>query len=246
METRANYVLIGVFTLVGALGAFFFLLWLAKVEVNRQYAYYDVLFDNVAGLGTAGSVRYNGLPVGQVVELELDETDPSKVRVRVEIDADTPVKTDTVAQLQSQGVTGVSYVALSGGSPGGPSTAAGGRPGTRRQPVSGSGDPGSRSQRELMDLARSEPGVKRLLHEFGAQVLDIRPLEKSRAPAGNRDATAGSSRSGSRSSSRSRWRTGRSWTSPGCGARSASGSRRCWRPAGSCWSGRAPTRPRSS
>ena len=72
METRANYLLIGAFTLVGIIGAFAFLLWLAKVEVDRQYAYYFVKFDNVAGLGDAGDVRYNGLPVGQVVGLELD------------------------------------------------------------------------------------------------------------------------------------------------------------------------------
>lgn len=117
METRANYILIGVFTLAGILGLFGFLLWLAKVEVNRQYAYYDVLFENVSGLATAGDVRFNGLPVGQVVALDLDSEDPSKARVRLEVAASTPVKADTIAQLQSLGVTGVSYVGLSGGTP---------------------------------------------------------------------------------------------------------------------------------
>ena len=117
METKANYLLIGAFTLLSILGAFGLFIWLAKVEIDRQYAYYDVLFDNVAGLGTAGDVRYNGLPVGQVVDLRFDESDSSKVRVRIEVRADTPVNTETVAQLQSQGVTGVSYVGLSGGSP---------------------------------------------------------------------------------------------------------------------------------
>jgi len=116
METRANYLLIGAFTLFGILLGFGFLLWLAKVEVDRQYAYYDVLFDNVSGLSDAGDVRYNGLPVGQVVALDLDPQDPSKVRVRLEVAAETPVKTDTIATLQSQGVTGVSFVGLSGGS----------------------------------------------------------------------------------------------------------------------------------
>lgn len=117
METKANYVLIGTFTLIGILAGFGFLLWLAKVEVDRQYAYYEVLFDNVSGLNEAGDVRYNGLPVGQVVDLALDPQDPSKVRVRLEVDAATPVKTDTIATLQSLGVTGVSFVGLSGGSP---------------------------------------------------------------------------------------------------------------------------------
>ena len=120
METRANYVLIGTFTLAGIVAAVGFLLWLAKVEVDRQYAYYDVRFSSVAGLAAAGDVRYNGLQVGRVVSLGLDPEDPSVVRVRIEVAAETPVRTDTVARLEAQGVTGVSYVALSGGSAGAP------------------------------------------------------------------------------------------------------------------------------
>ncbi|WP_050929016.1 MCE family protein [Aestuariivita boseongensis] len=116
METKANYLLIGVFTLATIIGGFGLLLWLTKVEIDRQYAYYDILFPDVAGLSAAGDVRYNGLPVGQVVNLELDEGSNALVRVRIEVGANTPVNTETVAQLQAQGVTGVSYVALSGGS----------------------------------------------------------------------------------------------------------------------------------
>lgn len=117
METKANYILIGAFTLLSVLGALGLFLWLAKVEIDRQYAYYDILFDDVSGLGAAGDVRYNGLPVGQVVDLRFDAEDPSRVRIRIEVRADTPVTTETVAQLQSQGVTGVAFVGLSGGSP---------------------------------------------------------------------------------------------------------------------------------
>jgi len=116
METKANYVLIGLFTLLGAAGALALLLWLAKVEVDRQFAYYDILFPDVTGLSAASDVRYNGLPVGQVVDLALDEEDGEVVRVRIEVAADTPVNTETVAKVQAQGVTGVSYVGLSGGS----------------------------------------------------------------------------------------------------------------------------------
>ena len=116
METKANYVLIGLFTLAGLFGALGLLLWFAKVEVDRQYSYFDILFEDVSGLGSASDVRYNGLPVGQVVDLGLDDDDSSQVRVRIEISADTPVNTETVAKLQSQGVTGVSFVGLSGGS----------------------------------------------------------------------------------------------------------------------------------
>lgn len=115
METKANYVLIGAFTLAGIIGALAFLLWLGKVQVDRQYAYYEVLFDSVSGLSEAAGVSYNGLPVGQVASLEIDPEDTTRIRVRLQVDAGTPVKTDTIAKLQSLGVTGVSTVALSGG-----------------------------------------------------------------------------------------------------------------------------------
>ncbi len=117
METKANFVLIGAVTVLGVVGLLGLLLWFAKVEIDRQYAQYEVLFESVSGLGMAGDVRYNGLSVGQVIGLALDADDPSKVRVRIEVAAGTPIKTDTTAQLNSQGVTGVSFVALSGGSP---------------------------------------------------------------------------------------------------------------------------------
>ena len=119
METKANYILIGAFALFGLFAAMGMLVWLAKFETDRRYAYYDILFASVAGLNQAGDVRYNGLPVGQVVGLELDEEDHTKVRVRIEISEDTPIRSDTVATLRSQGVTGVSFVSLAGGGPDG-------------------------------------------------------------------------------------------------------------------------------
>lgn len=125
METRANHVLIGLFTLIGLLGGMYLFLWLAKSEADRSYHYYDVRFDSVSGLREAGDVRYNGLPVGQVRGLFLDPRDPSVVRVRIEVDAAVPVVQGTTATLEMQGVTGVGYVSLAGGDAGGaPLTAA--------------------------------------------------------------------------------------------------------------------------
>lgn len=115
METRARFILVGVVTIFGVLAALGFILWLAKVQIDRTYAQYDILFDNVAGLGQASAVRYNGIDVGNVLTIALDNANPSLVRVRIEIYASTPVRTDTVATLASQGVTGVSFVALEGG-----------------------------------------------------------------------------------------------------------------------------------
>lgn len=116
METRARFMLIGLFTVVGFLGALGFVLWLAKVQLDRTYAQYDILFSTVAGLSQTAAVRYNGVDVGEVLTIALDRDDPALVRVRIEVFASTPVRTDTIATLASQGVTGVSFIALEGGS----------------------------------------------------------------------------------------------------------------------------------
>ena len=117
METRANHFLIGLFTLLGIAVGTGLLIWFANVQVTREFAYYDILFENTAGLSRAGDVRYNGVLVGQVTDISIDSRDPGKVRVRVEVGADTPVNEDTVATLELQGVTGVSFVSLQGGGP---------------------------------------------------------------------------------------------------------------------------------
>lgn len=118
METRAHFIIIGLFTLLGILGGLGFFLWLASVQIDRQYAQYGVLFDNVSGLDQSADVLFNGVAVGSVTGIRIWENDPSKAYVAIEIDATTPVATDTVARLESQGVTGVAYIALAGGSPG--------------------------------------------------------------------------------------------------------------------------------
>jgi phospholipid/cholesterol/gamma-HCH transport system substrate-binding protein len=115
METRANYVLIGACALAGILLGLAFFVWLAKVQIDRQYAYYDVLFDNVSGLSRAADVRFSGLSVGQVVSLDLANDGSGRVRVRIEVDAGTPIREGATAQLQAQGVTGVSLVSLNPG-----------------------------------------------------------------------------------------------------------------------------------
>ena len=118
METRARFVLIGLFTILGLVAMLGFVLWLAKVQIDRTYAQYDILFGTAAGLSQTAAVRYNGVDVGSVVAIALDRDDPALVRVRIEIFASTPVRTDTIATLASQGVTGVAFIALEGGSAG--------------------------------------------------------------------------------------------------------------------------------
>ncbi|ATX65989.1 MlaD family protein [Roseinatronobacter bogoriensis] len=115
METRANYVLIGIFALLGFLGVLGFFLAFGKFQLDRQFAYYDVRFDAVSGLSRAADVRFAGLLVGQVVDVRLSPDGDGTVLVRLEVDRDTPVRADSVATVDSSGITGVSFVAISTG-----------------------------------------------------------------------------------------------------------------------------------
>ena len=125
METRAHHLLIGGFVLLVVLGLFGFVIWLASIDLDRDTNRYVIFFEgSVSGLSTASGVLYNGIPVGSVEKIELDPDDPSRVRVEIEVVDTTPVLIDSVATLELQGITGVSLVQISGGSPGSPPLAA--------------------------------------------------------------------------------------------------------------------------
>jgi phospholipid/cholesterol/gamma-HCH transport system substrate-binding protein len=118
METRANHVLIGLFTIIVSVLAVLFALWAANYAANRDWDEYDVIFkEAVTGLGTGGIVQYNGINVGEVKRLSLDPKDPRKVIARIRVAADTPVKVDTKAKLAFVGLTGVAQIQLTGGLP---------------------------------------------------------------------------------------------------------------------------------
>ncbi len=118
METRAHHMLIGIFALAVILGGFFFAAWLSQFKLAREVVTYDIIFKGaVSGLSVAGDVRYNGIKVGEVKEMHLLPSDPNNVLVRVDVDATAPVTQDTAATVEFQGLTGVSYILLSGGGP---------------------------------------------------------------------------------------------------------------------------------
>ena len=121
METRANHVLIGAFTLAVCLAAVLFALWAAKYTTEKSYGEYDVVFQEaVTGLSVGSQVLYSGISVGAVRTLSLMKDDPRKVVARIRLNAETPVKTDTRAKLSVTGLTGTTVIQLTGGSPGAP------------------------------------------------------------------------------------------------------------------------------
>jgi len=121
MEPKANYILIGAFTIAVSLALFVFIVWLGKYSIDRDFDYYDIVFEEaITGLGQRGPVLFNGIQVGEVTALNVDPTDPSRVITRVRVNQDTPVRRDTHASLGFMGFTGQAYIDMTGGSPDSP------------------------------------------------------------------------------------------------------------------------------
>jgi phospholipid/cholesterol/gamma-HCH transport system substrate-binding protein len=117
METKAHHALVGIFVVLLTVAGVFAFLWLAQATFDREFREYDVVFDGpVRGLRTASEVRFNGSQVGEVTDLGLNPDNPGEVIARIRVDAATPVKVDSFAQLEPQGLTGLSYLQLSAGS----------------------------------------------------------------------------------------------------------------------------------
>lgn len=119
METKANYVLIGAATVIGVALIMLFAMWIGGGDFRRGYNEFDVIFDDpVRGLTEGGEVRFNGIKVGEVQDLRIDPDNTNRVIARIRVSADVPVKEDSEARLEPIGLTGVTLIQLSGGSPG--------------------------------------------------------------------------------------------------------------------------------
>jgi len=118
METRANYVLIGAFTLAVIVGVFGFVYWFQNIGGTGERAFYRVVFDgSVSGLRTGASVLFNGIRVGEVTSLSLDPKRPKQVVARISVDKGVAIRADTEIGLEFQGLTGISALSLKGGDP---------------------------------------------------------------------------------------------------------------------------------
>ena len=112
-----NYTFVGLFVIVLAAVLLAGVLWLASGGAfQKKYDLYRAIEDeSVAGLNLNAPVKYNGVDVGKVKEIQLDTGNPNRVNLIFAIERGTPIKEDTVAVLKTQGLTGIAYVELSGG-----------------------------------------------------------------------------------------------------------------------------------
>src|ERR1700757_380468 len=114
METRANYVLIGAFTLAVIAAAFGFVLWFQSLHTTKARSPLRIVFEGpAAGLRNGGSVNFNGIRVGEVVSVKLDN--PRRVVALAMVENNAPLRKDTLVGLEFQGLTGVAAISLKGG-----------------------------------------------------------------------------------------------------------------------------------
>ena len=116
METKASYVVVGAFSLLVVAGALLFVLWAAKNTKGDLRAYEVVFSQSVSGLGIGSAVTLEGVRIGQVSAIKVSPSDPGQVIVNVLVNAEAPIRQNSQATLEPQGVTGMSVVAISGGS----------------------------------------------------------------------------------------------------------------------------------
>jgi len=117
IENKVNYPLVGAFVLILGAALVAGLLWLASGgALRKKYdAYLAIEDESVAGLNLNAPVKYNGVTVGKVRDIRLDPVNPQRVRLIFAIEHGTPIKQDTFAVLKIQGLTGIAYVELAGG-----------------------------------------------------------------------------------------------------------------------------------
>ena len=126
MEDKVNYTLVGVFVLVLGAALVAGVLWLA-VGLGGQKKldpYGAIIEESVAGLNIDAPVKYLGVDVGKVSQIVIDPQNSRQVNLRFLIERGTPIKQDSEAVLKTQGLTGIAYVELSGGSAGSPALVA--------------------------------------------------------------------------------------------------------------------------
>ena len=173
METKANYVAVGAFVLACVVGLVVTILWLAGAQYSQEYAYYQANFKGpVTGLGKGTTTRYNGIEVGRVTNLEFDPSDPSRVIVTLQVQPNLNIRNDSTASIESQGLTGGSFVEISGGTAGAPLLVA---QGDQRYPVIRT------TQSTFAQLEQTAPQVVAKLNVAASRLNDLLNDDNRRA-----------------------------------------------------------------
>lgn len=125
METRARYILMGLFILLITAGGFAFVYWLHMTSSLGEKSAYRVLFQgSVSGLRSGSAVSFNGVRVGEITAIKFDPRQPNEVSALISVERNTPVRADTQVDIDVPGLMGSASILLKGGAPDAPELSA--------------------------------------------------------------------------------------------------------------------------
>lgn len=97
---------------VGLLVLGLFIVFLGGHDFWGDYTRYKIYFKNVKDLTSGRPVKYAGLGVGKVEEINVDRSNPGRIEVIVNVDSDFPIYRGTMATVTQKGLVGDNYVLL--------------------------------------------------------------------------------------------------------------------------------------
>ena len=117
MENRLSYIVIGAFVFSLLIGSVFAILWLGNYSDKGSFKYYKVATkESVSGLNDKAPVKLRGVQIGEVRSITINPNNAEEVLITIRVQDNAPIKEDTYAVLEAQGITGLSFVQLQGGS----------------------------------------------------------------------------------------------------------------------------------
>jgi phospholipid/cholesterol/gamma-HCH transport system substrate-binding protein len=122
VERNANFIFVGFIAILGAIALAGFAFWLGKYGSNEEkfQSYRTYISESVAGLKSSSPVRLKGIDVGFVEEVKIDGANPERIQIDFKVEKNTPIKTDSIIVLNTQGIAGISYLEIKGGTNGSP------------------------------------------------------------------------------------------------------------------------------
>ena len=114
MEAESKYTYVGLALVVLVAALVTGIIWLNRTGARADFNYYTIYFERqpLDGLQLGADVDMRGIKIGRVEDYQLQPENINRVKVNVRTDRRAPVRTNTVAIVTRNFVTGIAKVSL--------------------------------------------------------------------------------------------------------------------------------------
>ena len=117
MESRVNFIIVGIFVVLFSIGLIAFAFWLGKYGDDSDYVYYKAyMTESVSGLSKDATVKFRGVDVGIVDKIAIDRENSERIILQMKVERLTPITKDMHVEMKYYGLTGLAFIEISGGS----------------------------------------------------------------------------------------------------------------------------------